>query len=200
MTLHVEWGIAAMPLPGQAECGDMGLVKNFAGGVLAVAVDGIGHGQEAASAARTALAAIEPLVQEPVIPLVMHCHEALRGTRGVVMGLASFVASHDLLTWIGIGNVTGVILRADSGPGKQEAMLMRAGVVGSQLPPLQAAVIPVSAGDTLVFATDGVRSDFTARTLAAASPQKAAELFLAENAKGTDDGLAVVVRFLGSRG
>lgn len=191
-----EWGVAAQALPGQAECGDMALVKDFEGGTLVAAIDGIGHGPEAAMAARIAQATLERDSQEPVIALVLLCHEALRGTRGVVMSLGSFNQQHRLLTWIGIGNVAGTLLRRSLAPGAaHESLLLRAGVVGSQLPALQASVIPVPNGDTLVFATDGVRNDFATGMLLSAPPQAGAEQILKQHGKGTDDGLAVVVRF-----
>ncbi len=193
---RLDCGVAALALPGQAECGDMALVKDFDGGTLVAAVDGIGHGPEAATAARIALASLEMDPQEPVISLVVRCHEALRGTRGVVMSLASYSARHSLLSWIGIGNVAGILLRKAPAHGNaHEALLLRAGVVGSQLPPLQSSMIPVAAGDTLVFATDGVRNDFATSVLLGAPPRKGAERLLTEYKKGTDDGLAVVVRF-----
>src|SRR5271169_5742977 len=107
-TSPVDWGVAALALPGQTECGDMALVKDFEGGTLVAAVDGIGHGAEAATASKLALASLEMDPQEPVISLVVRCHEALRGTRGVVMSLASYSARHSLLTRIGIGNVEGI--------------------------------------------------------------------------------------------
>jgi len=193
---HLDWGVAALALPGQAECGDMALVKDFGGGTLVAAVDGIGHGPEAATAAKIALASLETDPQEPVISLVVRCHEALRGTRGVVMSLASYSARHSLLTWIGIGNVAGTLLRRSPAAGSaHESLLLRAGVIGSQLPPLQASVIPANAGDLLVFATDGVRNDFATSVLPGAPARRGAERILAEHKKGTDDGLVVVVRF-----
>jgi negative regulator of sigma-B (phosphoserine phosphatase) len=195
-TSQVDWGVAAQALPGQAECGDMALVKDFDGGTLVAAVDGIGHGPEAATAAKLALASLEPDPQEPVISLVLRCHEALRGTRGVVMSLASYSLRHKLLTWIGIGNVAGILLRKTPTAGSShESLLLRAGLIGSQLPPLQASVIPANAGDTLVFATDGVKSDFMTSVLLGAPPRRGAERILADHKKGTDDGLVVVVRF-----
>jgi negative regulator of sigma-B (phosphoserine phosphatase) len=195
-TPHLDWGVAALALPGQVECGDMALVKDFEGGTLVAAVDGIGHGPEAATAAKIALASLEMDPQEPVISLVVRCHEALRGTRGVVMSLASYSARHSLLTWIGIGNVAGILLRkAPAAGAAHEALLLRAGVIGSQLPPLQASVIPANTGDTLVFATDGVRTDFVTSVLLGASSRRGAERILADHKKGTDDGLVVVVRF-----
>ena len=192
---RLDSGVASVPLPGQAECGDMALVQDFEDGTLVAAVDGIGHGAEAANAARIAVAALERDARDPVISLVFRCHEALRGTRGVVMSLASYNERHGLLTWIGIGNVAGVLLRRTPASGvTHESLLLRAGVVGSQLPPLQASMIPVAKGDTLVFATDGVRSDFMTSVLLGGPARTGAERILREFGKGTDDGLAVVVR------
>jgi hypothetical protein len=63
-----------------------------------------------------------------------------------------------MMTWLGVGNVQGVLMRADAKKGKvKESLLLRGGVVGSQLPALQATVIPIVKGDTLVFATDRPR-------------------------------------------
>ena len=58
MAMPFEWGLAARALHGQAESGDLHLVAPFAGGVLIAAVDGLGHGSEAAAAARVAVATL----------------------------------------------------------------------------------------------------------------------------------------------
>jgi len=66
------------------------------------------------------------------------------------------------MTWIGVGNVQGMLVRrpnANNGH-MQEPLLLRAGVVGSRLPSLQASVLPVSQGDTVVFTTDGIQKRF----------------------------------------
>ena len=53
--------------------------------------------------------------EDSVILLVDRCHERLRSTRGVVMSLASFDARESIMTWIGIGNVAGLLLRREGG-------------------------------------------------------------------------------------
>src|SRR5438132_6905050 len=55
----IEWGVASLALPGEAESGDRHLVKPVGTGVLVAVVDGLGHGAEAASAAKAAVAALE---------------------------------------------------------------------------------------------------------------------------------------------
>ena len=113
------------------------------------------------------------------------------------MSVASFNVSRGLVTWLGVGNVEGVLLRRNFTRSVAEVpLLLRAGVVGFQLPSLDVEVVPVSAGDTLIFATDGIHSDF-ARGLARNNPpQKAAEKILARHARATDDALVLVARYL----
>jgi hypothetical protein len=103
-----------------------------------------------------------------------------------------------MMTWIGVGNVQGVLVRADAKQGNmQEPLLLRAGVVGSKLPPLQASVLPVSQGDALVFATDGIQSDFSTGLSARENPQRAADRILNKYRSRTDDALVLVARLTG---
>lgn len=198
-TSAIEWGVAVAPLAGELRSGDHYVVTPFSAGVLIAVLDGIGHGEEAAAASESASAVLEKYAEEPVIALVQRCHQELRETRGVVISLASFNARHGLMTWLAVGNVHGALLRnTASFPQAEESLLLRAGVVGAQLPPLQAAVLPVGTGDTVIFTTDGIQGNFE-RTLALSQPpQKAAEDILARYGKSTDDALVLVARYLGN--
>ena len=192
-----EYGVAKFVLPGETESGDQHLVCCNESGVLIAAVDGIGHGAEAASAAKAAIAVLRNGVGEPIISLVKECHEKLRATRGVVLSLASVDVKHGLMTWLGVGNVHGVLVRSDKKSNSQETLLLRGGVVGDHLPQLQAAVLTVAPGDLLVFATDGVRTDY-ARTLSALeNPQRAAERILKNFCSQSDDALVLALRITG---
>ncbi|OLB34669.1 MAG: hypothetical protein AUH11_17420 [Acidobacteria bacterium 13_2_20CM_57_17] len=194
----VEYGVAKYVLPGQGESGDHHLVCCNRNGILIAAIDGIGHGEEAASVSKAAAALIRSCADEPIISLVERCHEKLRSTRGVVLSLALVDPEHGMMTWLGVGNVHGVLMRSDAKNGNaQESLLLRAGVVGSQLPALQATVIPVAKGDTLFFATDGIRSDFPASLSARENPQRAADRILEQYRSGNDDALVLVTRITG---
>jgi hypothetical protein len=63
---------------------------------------------------------------------------------------------------------------------------------------LQAAVLPVSPGDTLVFATDGVALPTALEVVADERPQALADRILAKQRKGTDDALVLVARWVGA--
>ncbi|MGB6484691.1 MAG: SpoIIE family protein phosphatase [Candidatus Acidiferrales bacterium] len=193
----VECGVAAQALPGQEETGDWHAIVHFDSGALVAVVDGLGHGAEAAVAARIATEVLEQNAQQSVIELIRLSHEKLKATRGVVMSVASFNATDGTVTWLGVGNVEGVLLHRDPyGTVSQEVLPLRGGVVGDQLPALVASIVPVSKGDTLIFATDGVRLGF-ADGLKPDSVQATADAVLARFARGTDDALVLVARYTG---
>jgi negative regulator of sigma-B (phosphoserine phosphatase) len=196
-TSVVEWGWAGQALDERS--GDLHVVVGFPGGCLVALLDGLGHGPEAAAASMTAAPLLEGHAGESVLSLVQRCHDGLRKTRGVVMSLASFRASDSSMTWIGVGNVDGVLLRARSLPGRSdEAIVVRSGVVGYQLPPLRAQTLLVSPGDTLIMVTDGIRSGFTAAIIKGRPAQETADSILSRFVKGTDDAHVVVARYLGA--
>ena len=194
----VEWSVASRALPGQTVSGDLHVLAPWRDGVLVGVVDGLGHGDEATAAARIAVAVLEQHAGEPVIALVEHCHRALQRTRGVVMTVVTLNAREESLTALGVGNVETVICRADgNGQARRESVLLRNGVVGYQLPALQASTMPVSAGDTIVFATDGVREDFADLVNPAEAPQRLSAKILDQKFRGTDDGLVLACKYLG---
>ena len=136
--------------------------------------------------------------EDPVVLLVKRCHEELRHTRGVVVTVASINAQDDTMTWLGVGNVEGLLLRAEGRAGSaREYVVMRGGVVGEQLPPLHASVVPIRTGDTLVLATDGIGHGFADGLNLNDPPQSIAERILSSHGKATDDALALVVRYIG---
>lgn len=194
----IEWGVAALTLPGQAESGDRHVVQPFRGGLLVAVVDGLGHGDEAAAAARIAITALERHADHPVIPLLESCHEHLRSTRGAVLSLASFDGVEGTMTWLGVGNVEGQLVRADPDANpRHESLLLRGGVVGRQLPPLHPSIIAIMPGDTLIFATDGIGGEFARGVTASDPPQETADRILARYGKRTDDALVLVARYVG---
>ncbi len=195
----VTWGVAARALPGQASCGDLHLVKALGDGVLLAAVDGIGHGEEATVAAECAVATLECYASEPLVSLFRRCHAALAKTRGVVMTLAYVDTRAEALTWLGVGNVEALLARADGrGEPSPERALLRSGLVGYTLPPLQTRVIPLAPGDLLVFVTDGIGPGFARGWLLTDPPQQIADNIMDRHARPTDDALVLVARYLGA--
>jgi negative regulator of sigma-B (phosphoserine phosphatase) len=193
----VDYAVATVPLSGESQSGDACLVQPYAGGVLLAVVDGLGHGAEAAEAAQVAVETLREHAGESLMSLARRCHANLQRCRGAVMSIASLDATDMSLTWMGVGNVSGVLMHGNSGESpEQEVLLMRSGVIGSALPALRASVIQVFRGDTLILATDGVAEGFYDELSVDESPQRLADHILRTHNKGTDDAMVLVARFL----
>lgn len=195
----IEWGVAQIALEGETVSGDRHVVTPFPNGVLLGVVDGLGHGAEAAAAAEIAVATLAANAHEPVISLLERCHDALRGTRGAALSLASCNVAYHTMTWLGVGNVEGVLVRADKhAVPHQENVMLFPGVAGHQLPLLRAVVNPVNTDDLLFLFTDGIRRDFLYEPpIPGHSPQRMADRICAKYGKGTDDALILVARYAG---
>lgn len=194
----IEWSVAARPLAGQTTSGDLHVVETHEHLTLLAVIDGVGHGSEAGAVAQTAAKILKQHAGEPVIPLVKCCHEALAQTRGAVMTLASVDAADDTVTWLGVGNVEARLFRSEADVSHPcEHVLLRGGLVGLQLPALQASIMPIARGDLLVFVTDGIQTSFEGGINLTETPRQIAAGILSRHFKGTDDALALVVRYLG---
>jgi negative regulator of sigma-B (phosphoserine phosphatase) len=191
--MTLEWGVASLPLPGENESGDRCVVEAFAAGALVAVIDALGHGPEAARAAEVAVRVLEGNAQEKPGTLLRRCHDEMHQTRGAAISTASFDWGRRIITWLGIGNVMGVLVRADPEVNPRvKLMVVHGGVVGYQMPNLHPLVVQVAPGDTLILATDGVRGNFTEILPAAINPQLLADRILKEYATRSDDALVLV--------
>jgi phosphoserine phosphatase RsbX len=193
----LEVGIAERPLPGEPRSGDRAVLVAFDGGALVAAIDGLGHGSEAADAAETAAAVMARHPDEEPVRLIEACHGALARSRGAVMTLAWFDLVEESLSWTGVGNVEGRLVHASAGPhAPTEGALTKGGVVGYNLPSIRVTATDLEHGDVMVLATDGIDSGFAQAITAPGSAQDIADRILARHGKSSDDALVVVVRYL----
>jgi phosphoserine phosphatase RsbX len=196
----IEWGIATRCRLGEAMSGDLAVVSRLPQGALVAGIDGVGHGSEAARAARTAAAAIREDPDDDLVRLVQRCHSALRGTRGTAISLALVSTSGSRMTWLGVGNVEGRVLSGDPGATRQKSSLaLGRGVLGHELPAMQAAAITMRPGDVLLLATDGVDPRFADSLELSGSSQTISDRILSDHWRPSDDALVIVVRYLGVR-
>jgi len=194
----IEWSTAGAAMPGETESGDRYWAGAVANGMMFAVVDGLGHGRPAAAASEIAIATLERHAGDPLVDLMRRCHDSLRGTRGVAMSIAVFNTESAVLTWIGVGNVEGHLLRQGAGL-PSDKLLLRNGVVGIHLPILRAGEVAVQSGDILTMATDGVTAEGTLRLSMNGRIESMADGILASACKGTDDALVLVARYRGAR-
>jgi serine phosphatase RsbU (regulator of sigma subunit) len=194
--LHFSHDIGARALNGASRSGDAHLVLDVLGGLLVSVVDGLGHGPEAALAANRAIDTLRIRPDLPALELIKRCHEALRGTRGAVLSLAVFETARRTLSWVGVGNVEGSLMRCRAEAYRRhDSVPVRGGIVGYRLPPVRVGTVEIEPGDVLVLATDGIRSGFEQGVQAGMTPTDMAAYILSQFGKTTDDALVLVGRW-----
>jgi anti-sigma regulatory factor (Ser/Thr protein kinase) len=190
-----RWGAVNVPLGGAGESGDAWLVAADDRRLAALVVDGLGHGPGAAAASA---AAISTLAGRPVTDpadCLLRAHEAMRGTRGGVLGIAVIDPGRGELAYAGVGNIAGWVLHG----GTCEGLLSREGVAGTQARPPRPHLTRVrwQAGATLILASDGVRTlrDLRSyRGLFGHDPEVAAAVLYRDHERGTDDATMLVIQ------
>jgi negative regulator of sigma-B (phosphoserine phosphatase) len=196
----VELGIAARCRYGEATSGDLAVVNLLPDGALVAGIDGLGHGSEAAHAARRAAAVVRESPSADLVELVERCHSALRGTRGAAISVAFVSVSDGRMTWLGVGNVEGRVLSGDPAETRPKASLaLGRGVPGHELPAVRAATITVQPGDVVLLATDGVDAGFADSLELSGSSQAISDRILSDHWRPSDDALVIVLRYLGVR-
>jgi negative regulator of sigma-B (phosphoserine phosphatase) len=195
--LVLERGVAALTHAGESRSGDLAVFAPSRRGGLVVAIDGLGHGDEAADAAAAAAEVIAQYADDPPQRLLERCHETLRSTRGAVMTLAWFDLTERTMAWTGVGNVEARFVRAGGGPDdRHPSPVVLGGVVGYNLPPVRPARTDLRPGDAVAFATDGIEADYSNSLTPGLPAQRLAERILERHSRHTDDALAAVVRYV----
>ena len=110
------------------------------------------------------------------------------------MTVAWFDLERSQLSWAGVGNVDARLVRA--GPEQREDVaLVFGGVLGYRMPQVRAATMALARGDVLVMITDGIDPAISPALASGGAAQALADRILASHGKGTDDALAVVIRY-----
>lgn len=194
----IDIGIAERARTGESQSGDRHVVAISGARVLLAAIDGVGHGAEAARAASTAARVLEAFTREPIDSLLQRCHERLRDTRGAAITLVVVDTADGSLEWVGAGNVAAALQQIEPfGLPATRELLVRGGSVGSLLPSTRTSRLPMARGDTLVIATDGVAPTFIDDISCTEAPQQLADRLLTRYGIANDDALVVVGRLRG---
>ncbi|HLM65164.1 MAG TPA: SpoIIE family protein phosphatase [Acidimicrobiales bacterium] len=198
----LDWAIARRPVPGEVDCGDVATVLTTGARMVMAVIDGLGHGAPAARSASLAAEAIEKHEAEPPDVLLRRTHEALMGTRGAAATVAVVDGPGRRLDWLGVGNVDGVLVRADRWARPAvHGVFLAAGVLGDRLPVLfRPGPITLSPGDRLVLATDGIRADLAEVGRSELQVDRLARKVLADAAIPDDDALVLVASVRGGGG
>jgi anti-sigma regulatory factor (Ser/Thr protein kinase) len=190
---HGRLGAVCVPLRGEEESGDGWAIETVDGRTVALLVDGLGHGPQAAIAARAAMAVFRD--NTTVAPEIMMCtmHDALHATRGAAVSMMVADPVRRTVRFCGVGNVDGRIVTPDGG----RHLLPQSGIVGHTMPRMQAVEMPWPADARLVLHSDGVSSRWNAGDypgLLARHPAILAGVLFRDFGRVRDDATVLVLR------
>ena len=190
----LDRGVAGVAHEGETRSGDLAVFVPTPAGGLACVIDGLGHGPEAADASELCASVVREHAEARAQDLLAACHGALLQTRGVVMTVAWFDLDRAQLSWAGVGNVDARLVH--SGPElREDVALVFGGVLGYRMPRVRPATMPLERGDVLVMITDGIHAAISPALAGGGAAQAMADRILSQHGKGSDDALAMVVRY-----
>lgn len=184
-------GLVHVPVVGETQSGDDYCVVDDGTSVLVAVVDGLGHGPEAATAAKAATGYVREHARLPLRALLEGCHQALVGTRGAVVGLARIDRATQRLGYIGLGNIEVRVVTS----AKTHRPISHGGIAGHALrkPPVEE--YPFVPGDLLIMHTDGISDRFELSALARRRDvQMLANQIALESGKMHDDQLLLILK------
>ncbi|HXU61841.1 MAG TPA: SpoIIE family protein phosphatase [Polyangia bacterium] len=192
----LRWAERSRPLAGEVESGDLHVVLPCPGGALLAVIDGLGHGPEAAAAARLAADVLRSSPARGPAEQIVSCHAALKGSRGAAMLVVSVSFHAPAVAWAGVGNIEGWQVSG----GRREAMISRAGVVGYQISAPTERSRALAPGDLLLLASDGISPGFADMIVPDGDLGEMASAILSTQARASDDALVLIARYAPEEG
>jgi anti-sigma regulatory factor (Ser/Thr protein kinase) len=146
-------GARRAAMRGEVECGDAWDHASAGRWERLCMVDGLGHGPLAAVASAAAVLAFRQAGEEETpVEIIHRCHEALRDTRGAVMGVAAIDQEAGRFLFAGVGNIAGML----HSPTGAHHLLSAAGIVGHRMGTVHLVERVWSAGHAAVLSSDGL--------------------------------------------
>ncbi|BDT60108.1 TorS-related protein [Massilia varians] len=192
----VEIGALWTPMAGEEECGDGWGVRCDSRGASMLAVDGLGHGPEAARAAAAAIRVLDARKGGQAGELMHAAHDALRPTRGAALATARIDFDASELRFAGVGNIGGCVI-----DGSRRALVSHNGIVGHNMRKVQEFALPFPKGALCIMHSDGIQTQWDLDKypgLAGRSPALVAAILMRDFIRRRDDAMVLVVRRLGS--
>jgi len=189
----LEYASVARPCFGELVSGDAAIVHSRNGTLFLAIVDALGHGPNAHEVAVKIRAFLEVEWQENVIDTLLGLHEAIRGSIGAAVGLASLDLATGKLRYTGVGNT---VVRKF---GNRSIRLPSAdGVVGSRMRSPREQELQLNESEVLTFYSDGIKDRFEMSEypqLIYESSRSVARKIVRNYGKQFDDATCLVVRY-----
>lgn len=190
---ETRWGAVLTSAPGESVSGDQWAIVRGTDSLSLMVVDGLGHGMRAHDAAREAVTVFLAHAQEQPGAILIRLHEALHSSRGAALAIARVDLRSSTVTYAGIGNVAGVIVRTD---GQQHGLVSNNGTIGAESISVREFQYEWRTGETFIMHSDGLRTRWSVKEragLASCHPAIIAAVLHRDYLRGRDDATVVVL-------
>lgn len=189
----LRYGTVTLPLKGEQVNGDGWSVRKVGNCVLFMVVDGLGHGPQAAEAAREAEGLVAKITDFTPTSILQDVHDALKKTRGAAMSVSVIDLEKRLLHFAGMGNVAAYIIS----PSVSRTMPSHNGTLGHQVHRIQQFSYPWNPDSILIMHSDGLNTRWNLGDypgIWAKQPALIAGLLYRDFARGRDDVTVLVAK------
>lgn len=187
------WGLQA-PKPGQEVCGDGWAWKADKTRITVVVADGLGHGPDAAAAARCATDIFARHRDANPKEILESIHRGSLHTRGAAVSVAVLDEERRMVEFAGLGNVAGFVCERGGLVRQMTAMNGTAGLAGRTV--FREFSYPWPEGSVVVLHSDGLSSHWNLDEfpgLIPCGPALIASVLFRDFRRGTDDATVVAI-------
>jgi anti-sigma regulatory factor (Ser/Thr protein kinase) len=193
IAVSLETGVVCLPKAGEPVSGDDCAIEADAHRITVIVADGLGHGPEAAKAARAATNELASHPTSTPAELIEACHDALTTTRGAAVAVARIDpgSGHGLIA--GVGNIAGRV----EANGAHRALVSHHGTVGHNVRRIQEFAFAFPHAALLVLHSDGLGSHWSLSDYPGLASRHAgliAGVLYRDHDRGNDDVTVVVIR------
>ena len=190
---ELEVGVVCLPKTGEEVPGDGWLLEASGDYRTIMVVDGLGHGPNAARAARAATEAFAAHPSATPGALMQICHGALAATRGAAGAAARVAPAKRHGSFAGVGNIA---CRVET-TGARRQLVSHSGTLGHVMRRVQEFEFDFPAGALLILQSDGLTTRWSSEDypgLLAKHAGLIAGVLYRDHNRGTDDVTVVVLK------
>lgn len=147
----MEYFTYIKPLLNEDECGDICLMLDSEDVFFVALLDVLGHGREAQILALRSIDIIENNYFDDIQKIVDVLHKKIHRSRGLVGSFIQINKKTDELTYLGIGNVTGIVLGV-----KNHRFVNKEGVIGQNISRHRIEKLVLKDKDLILLYSDGI--------------------------------------------
>lgn len=190
-------------LPGETVSGDSWATFEAYGNTFFLMVDGLGHGTFAHEASTVAIelflrfmAGRSPSSTPSPSEILAQIHPLMHATRGAAIALVRVNPSKRLVTFCGVGNISGLLTAPNS---VSRNMISHNGTIGHQMPRVQEFDHAYQPGSLLILHSDGIHTSWKLESAPGLVRQASATIAGAiyrDAWRGRDDATVMVARLV----